>query len=76
MRNPLRARRPITALAAFAIAATTVLLSACGPSGSGSPVAQQSPFPRKTPVGTYICRAGYRPRRQKKPPPLMVRPSC
>src|SRR5207248_4854036 len=48
--NPLRARRPITARAAFAIAATTVLLSACGPSGSGSPVAQQSPTSSQSPV--------------------------
>ena len=50
MRNTPRARRPITALAAFAIAATTGLLSACGPSGSGSPVAQQSPKPSQSPV--------------------------
>jgi hypothetical protein len=49
MRNTPRARRPFTALAAFAIAAAG-LLSACGPSGSGSPVAQQSPKPSQSPV--------------------------
>ena len=50
MRNTSRARRPFTALAAFAIAAAAGLLSACGPSGSGSPVAQQSPKPSQSPV--------------------------
>jgi hypothetical protein len=51
MRNTPRARRPFTALAAFAIAAAAGLLSACGPSGSGSPVAQQqSPKPSQSPV--------------------------
>jgi len=50
MRYTLRARRPITALAALAIAATAGLLSACGPSGSGSPAAQQSPKASHSPV--------------------------
>ncbi len=48
MRNTPRARRPLTALAAFAIAAAG-LLPACS-SGSGSPVAQQSPKPSQSPV--------------------------
>jgi len=48
MRNTPRARRPFTALAAFAIAAAG-LLSACS-SGSGSPVAQQSRKPSQSPV--------------------------
>jgi hypothetical protein len=50
MWNTPWARRPFTALAAFAIAAAAGLLSACGPSGSGSPVAQQSPKPSQSPV--------------------------
>jgi hypothetical protein len=51
MRNTLRARRPIVALAALAVVATAGLLSACG--GSGSPAAQQgsgSPVSQQTPV--------------------------
>lgn len=52
MRNTPRARRPFTALAAFAIAATAGLLSACGPSGSGSPVAQQSPATSQSPAAS------------------------
>jgi hypothetical protein len=49
MRNTPRARRPSSALAAFAIAAAG-LLSACSSAHSGSPVAQQSPKPSQSPV--------------------------
>jgi hypothetical protein len=67
MPNTPRAPRPIMALAAFAIAATTGLLSACGPSGSGSPVTQQSPTASQSPVSQH-SPASPSPSAQPLPP--------